>query len=143
MYLTGTVSGAMVGCPPVDFVSLAWEGPRPNERRQTMARTIPLVIATATLLALVASATLVAADDGGIPDCPPAQEQEISQEVGYLGEQYHFNLAAENTSKLGVWSELNTWPGLQTDAGACDYFGEIRSYPADVDVVSPPQIQTR
>lgn len=113
---------------------------RAGAGRQTMNRKHAVAIAAATALALLATATLAAAGDG-IPDCPPAEEQEVSQEMGYLGEQYHFNLADENVSKLGVWRELNTWPGLQTEAGSCDYFGEIRSYPADVAEASLPHVE--
>lgn len=104
-----------------------------------MNRNLALVIAAATALAVLATASLATADDGSIPDCPPAEEQEFSQESGHVDEHYHLNLVDENASKLGLWRELNRWPGLQTEPGSCDYWGDIRTYPADIHVDSPSE----
>lgn len=102
-----------------------------------MNRKLAFATAAATALALLATATLAAAADGGVPDCPPAEEHEFKQFVGYTADEtYYLNTEDEDETKLGLWRELNTWPGLQTEDGECNSFGEIESYSADVYVDS-------
>lgn len=102
-----------------------------------MHRTTTAAIAAATALAMLSTATLATAADGGVPDCPPAEEQEFEQTLNTAGGVYYLNAEDEDPSKLGLWRELNTWPGLQTEDGSCNSFGEIKNYSADIHVKSP------
>lgn len=108
-----------------------------------MHRTTADVIAAATALALLSTATLATASDGGVPDCPPAEEHEvgpIDQDV-VLDKDYYLNLEDDEPQKLGLWKEANSWFGLQTEGGECNYFGELKTYSPDVQVESLEEVE--
>lgn len=122
---------------PDELAPLAWEAPHAHVRGgYNVNKTLALVLAVATALALVSTATTVVADDGGIPDCPPPEEQEVGPVyVGHgIDENYYVNAVDLEPAKIGSWIEENTWYGLQTEPGQCNYFGEVKSYSADIPV---------